>query len=66
MWALRDAVAAAGYYSSGKFPEEYYLRLAQEIDNACSKGRLDCYPAARNDATAVEQWIFTPSLEYIP
>ncbi len=44
MWALRDAVAAAGYYSSGSFPEAYYLRLAQEINNACRKGRLECYP----------------------
>ncbi len=44
MWAFRDAVAHAGYYSGGKFPAEYYQRLAAEIERACDQHWLDCYP----------------------
>lgn len=42
MWALRDAVAMAGYYQSGSTAENYYLRLAQEVNTACDKQQLDC------------------------
>jgi hypothetical protein len=42
MWALRDAVAAAGYYSSGKAATKYYSRMAVEINNACESKKLDC------------------------
>jgi hypothetical protein len=44
VWAFRHAVAEAGYYSSGKFPREYYLRLTNEIDEACANGELECLP----------------------
>ena len=47
MWALRDAVALAGYYKSGDVAERYYLRLATEINTACDKGILDCLPEER-------------------
>ena len=43
MWALRDAVAAAGHYSSGTAAADYYRRLANEINIACDEGRLECY-----------------------
>ena len=43
MWALRDAVAMAGYYQSGSTAENYYFRLAQEINTACDKQQLDCF-----------------------
>jgi len=42
MWALRDAVAAAGYYSSGASASDYYRRLATEVNAACIEGKLDC------------------------
>jgi hypothetical protein len=42
MWAFRDAVAAAGYYQSGKYPQAYYRRLANEINTACTDLRLEC------------------------
>ena len=42
MWALRDAVAGAGHYASGKSAANYYRRMAEEINNACESGRLDC------------------------
>jgi len=44
MWALRDVVALAGYYKSGDVAERYYLRLATEVNTACDKGILDCFP----------------------
>lgn len=42
MWAFRDAVAAAGYHSSGTAAANYYRRLATELDAACDDGRLAC------------------------
>lgn len=42
IWALRDAVAAAGYYNKCHAAERFYLRLSDEINRACEDGRLDC------------------------
>lgn len=42
MWALRDSVAAAGYYESAPKAEEYYTRLALEVNQSCDKKLLDC------------------------
>jgi hypothetical protein len=42
LWALRDAAAASGYYTDAKKAEDYYIRLAGEINTACSKGALLC------------------------
>lgn len=42
MWALRDAVGLAGYYTDGKTAEEYYTRLANEVNAACDEGKLNC------------------------
>ena len=42
-WALRDAVSEAGYYEHGKYPDEFYSRLAREVNDACSRHLLDCY-----------------------
>ncbi|WP_424139397.1 hypothetical protein [Roseomonas chloroacetimidivorans] len=44
MWALRDAVTAAGHGRSAVAARDFYLRLATEIDEACDSGRLDCLP----------------------
>ena len=44
MWALRDAVAAAGHYASGPSAADYYRRLAREINAACADHNLDCEP----------------------
>jgi hypothetical protein len=42
LWALRDAVSAAGYYRS--LPETllFYEKLANEVNRACDKKQLDC------------------------
>lgn len=42
MWTLRDAVAAAGHYTSGASAANYYRRLAEEVNTACAERRLDC------------------------
>lgn len=43
MWALRDAVAAAGHHASGASAANYYRRLASEINAACADRKLDCF-----------------------
>ena len=42
VWAFRQAVATAGYYSSGTAAASYYRRLAAEVNTACVEGRLSC------------------------
>lgn len=44
MWALREAAAQAGHYKSARLAKRFYGRLAQEINNACSRHELDCLP----------------------
>jgi uncharacterized membrane protein len=44
MWALRDAVAAAGHYSSATEAQQFYLRLAAEVNDACDRGTIACGP----------------------
>jgi hypothetical protein len=43
-WALRDAVAMAGYYRDGKSAKKYYERLAAEVNRACDSGQLAARP----------------------
>ncbi len=42
MWALRDAVAAAGHSLSGSSAANFYRRMAEEINTACEVRTLDC------------------------
>lgn len=42
IWALRDAVAEAGFHSSGRAAADFYRRLGDEIRAACAEGRIDC------------------------
>lgn len=48
MWALRDAVRRAGYYSdpqqSARPSEEFYQQIADEVNAACASGRLAAGP----------------------
>jgi hypothetical protein len=41
-WAFRDAVMAAGYYTSPSSADNYYRRLNVEIRDACKKGVISC------------------------
>lgn len=44
MWEFRDAVAAAGHYRSGADAMRFYDQIANEINSACSAGRISCLP----------------------
>ncbi len=44
MWALRDAVAAAGYCHSAGEALAFYRRMADEINRACDDGKLPAGP----------------------
>ena len=63
MWALRDAVALAGYYKLGDIAESYYLRLAKEINAACTINILDCLPERATLTPVLTQADFKPSME---
>ena len=53
MWALRDAVAAAGHYRSAQAASSFYQRLAAEIDTACDQHAGECLPHRQ---TMVPPW----------
>ncbi len=53
MWALRDAVAAAGHYSSAPEAWQFHLRLAREVNDACERGAIACGPPL---ASLVPRW----------
>lgn len=40
-WALRDAVAASGYYADAKSANEFYKVVSKEIEQALDEGRLE-------------------------
>jgi hypothetical protein len=42
MWAIRDAAAAAGHYGSERDAQTYFGQVADQIQSACSSGRLSC------------------------
>ena len=44
MWALRDAVAAAGHAQSARTALAYYRRVADEVNAACDARRLPAGP----------------------
>ena len=44
MWALRDAIAAAGHAKDASHALEFYQRIADEINRACDTGRLPAGP----------------------
>ncbi|MBI2517740.1 MAG: hypothetical protein HYV95_12620 [Opitutae bacterium] len=45
IWALREAVARAGYHHSAGQALAFYRQLAREINQACDRGRLPAGPA---------------------
>jgi hypothetical protein len=45
VWALRDAVTAAGHAHSGPEAMAFYARLAREVNTACDAGLLKGGPA---------------------
>jgi len=66
MWALRDAVAAAGHYASGRDADAFYRRLAGEINAACDDGRLPCLPFRATMAPPFRWHYVTDALAVVP
>ena len=44
LWALRDAVDAAGYYANAAKADAYYARLAKELETAYAEGWIEKEP----------------------
>lgn len=42
IWAIRDAVASIGVYSSAVRASKFYAAIAREIRQACKNGELNC------------------------
>jgi hypothetical protein len=42
VWAFRDAVASSGFYKSASSVSAYYESVAEQIESACSEGKLEC------------------------
>jgi hypothetical protein len=57
VWGFRDAVAAAGHYTSAGSALTFYERLAAEINGACDDGRIACL-APRATMTPPFHWEF--------
>ena len=66
MWALRDAAAAAGHYSSGRDADAFYRRLADEINAACDRGSLSCLPFRATMAPPFRWHYVTDALTAVP
>jgi len=58
MWALRDAVAAEGHYTSPQAAASFYRTLWHQVKRACVDGRLTCRPTPLPfmPATTQAQW----------
>ena len=41
-WALMDAVESLGYYENAEKAEKYYIELANEINQLCDEGKIEC------------------------
>ena len=51
IWALRDAVASAGYYVDANQTDSFYQKIAREINQACDEQKLDCKPFRKSLAS---------------
>jgi hypothetical protein len=65
-WALRDAAAAAGHYSTAATAAAYYRHLADEIDTECENGRLQCLPKRAALAPPFRPEYLVESLQRVP
>lgn len=42
-WAMRQAARETGRYNDGRSAQQFYSRIAEEIQAACDNGRLRCH-----------------------
>lgn len=55
MWAVRDAVKAAGHMTDAASAQGFYVRLAREINEACAARRIEC-TAERSSMMPAMSW----------
>jgi hypothetical protein len=55
MWALRDAVRAAGHMADVASAQRFYVRLAREINDACDRKAIAC-SVERSSMTPAMSW----------
>ena len=55
MWAVRDAVKAAGHMTDAASAQGFYVRLAREINEACAAKRIEC-TAERSSMMPAMSW----------
>ncbi len=55
MWALRDAVKAAGHMADAAAAQRFYAKLAREINDACDRKAIAC-SAERSSMTPAMSW----------
>ena len=65
MWAFREAITQAGYYSSGKFPADFYQRMTREINLACDAHLLKCSPVRSSLMPPLESTYIKPLAKYL-
>jgi hypothetical protein len=66
IFALRDAVAKAGHYQSGKTAAAFYGQLADEVNRACDSGLLQAGPRRYTMAPCWRQEYAAPLMEVLP
>ena len=59
-WALRDAAASTGQYSSSTKASDFFRDIAIEVRDACSSGRLECEPQV---ISVLPQWSWSQFVE---
>lgn len=64
MWALRDAVAAAGHCKSGHAAMAFYRRMAEEVNQACDAGKIPAGPRRSGFAPPLGEIFSRPVLEH--
>ncbi len=62
VWAFREAVQTSGHYSSATDAAAYYRQLADEVNDACERGRLQCAPKRATLAPPLRRSILQPFL----
>jgi hypothetical protein len=59
-FVLRDVVAAAGYYTDASTANDYYERLADEVNQICDEGLIDAGPKRRGVVGRYYPWMLKP------
>ncbi|NLL92449.1 MAG: hypothetical protein GX222_08595 [Ruminococcaceae bacterium] len=59
-FVLRDVVASAGYYTDASTANDYYERLADEVNQICDEGLIDAGPKRRGVVGRYYPWMLKP------